>query len=244
MSTYSARWKGDPLQFRFFPLSPDPEDKQGHEVLFDPVDQGRSFIPQHRAMIWICSPYLTGEAFDWLTIAIPPRQKHDVYIITSEINNPASGTHAINQWAKTVCAHTSGAFNLTIYPGFGKKRISAVTGACEPLMHSKIYVCVSGKSDRAFIDPPKGGQVISGFFGSMNFTGSGLGYKDTQSFELLCQASDDDAKSRLAEEFHFLWSYSNVSRWVFDKKKRTLKSKRVAPVRKREASAFQIQTPL
>lgn len=32
MTTYSMRWEGKPFQFRFFPLSPDPADKQGHEV--------------------------------------------------------------------------------------------------------------------------------------------------------------------------------------------------------------------
>lgn len=91
-------------------------------------------------------------------------------------------------------------------------------------MHSKIYVCVSGPGDGAFIDAPKHGEVMSGFFGSMNFTGSGLGYKDGQSFELLCQASDADAKLRLAEEFHFLWSHSSITRWVFDKNKFSLVS--------------------
>jgi hypothetical protein len=160
---YTQRWAGEPSQFRLFPLSPSETIKKGHQVLFDSDEQGSSFTSTDESMIWICSPYLNAGAFDWLCTAVSAlldgSPRDDLYLVTSEGNDPSNKSHQIHAWAQKAFERLGGKVWVSVYPGFGKVKISAMTHLFEPLLHSKLYVCIKGKADSEFISVPSGEDV-------------------------------------------------------------------------------------
>lgn len=132
-----------------------------------------------------------------------------------------------------ICKLTGGDFYLGVCPGLGSGRDkSNITGKFDPLMHTKLYVsvprkCKAEKPAKFPLELKFPDHVHSAYTGSMNFTGPGLGFPDPkkQSFELLLQADDLSSKQRLADEFHFLWSYWKNVRYKFIKGKFVIQSR-------------------
>lgn len=212
----------------------------GAEVLSNAIADGRKDCKTPNSF-WICSPYLSGEAFEWL-------QQHAVeshlYVITAVDrrlrkefwNDPRIPEQKprLRRWIEKFCLHTKRAAYLCVYDRMNMPvtppRESGGTGIAhrheEPLMHAKLYL------DQWVQKDPDGDlrvvgkfEILSAFFGSMNFTRNGLGLakagqKPTphigpQNYELLATATDAAAASDLAHRFVLLWNRGGRWRYKF-----------------------------
>lgn len=199
------------------PSSNSPNDYHlGHEVLDTALSQGNG-----QDSFWICSAYLTGEAFRWLRQYFYQNNKQKrktLYLISRAEHDPLQKTgRNVKQWIANFCGDTRAAVYLSI-PARGKGE--------EPLMHAKLYLDIQFPSrdpDGNLADAKEdAAKAVSAFFGSMNFTNTGLGVNSTrqqaqhdQHFELLAEVLSQTEKDGLAGAFRYLWNRGGRKRYKF-----------------------------
>lgn len=207
----------------------------GFDVLSDAINAGRKRCEDVAVnSVWICSPYLTGEAFTWLKQYFRKEKPGTLYLITRAEHDPFEvtpkgwmGCH-FKRFIEDFCDNTNAVAYSCIYNSSNGK---------EPLMHAKLYL------DGCFKDGDPGGDLswdknikkkkkansfepFSAFFGSMNFTNTGLGVNgsgkrrpDAQHFELLAEAQGENAKAGLKKTFRYLWNRGGRARYKYDPSK-------------------------
>lgn len=205
----------DAMIFELFPLHPpsDSKEEEGQGKRGCEVLGGSFWIPSAKLrrdeayLIFICTPFLAPSALQWLGTIIGKKQPVEVYILTSGRNDPDN-----NAAIKKAYRELPGDTHVTVYKGTGNPKQQR-----DPLLHSKLYLCATGPRREGFlsseIDWGADYKIHSAWFGSMNFTASGLGCGgNSQSYELLARAVSIGAKKRLARQFCYYWCRGGVKR--------------------------------